>query len=116
MTPHAVATGSLQLCLYIKSRRPCNIRVPSSWGCVLARHLVDLTVAVRAAPADVREEARACFEEIVDGLAGIPQGHTFWDSVRGTRLCLMVRGWSFFYRVDGETVRIVDVLREVRLK
>ncbi len=117
MTPHAVAPGrSLQLCLYIEHRQSCNIRVPSSWGCALVRQLIDLAVAERAAPARVREEARACFEEIADGLAGIPQDHVFWDSVRGNQLCLLVRGWSFFYTVDGDTLRIVEVCREVRLK
>jgi hypothetical protein len=86
-------------------------------GVVLTRHLIDFKVAaVRAAPADVREEARACFEEIAEGLAGIPQNHVFWDSVRGTRLCLVVRGWSFFYSVHRETLRIVEVCPDLRWK
>ena len=79
----------------------------------MTRHLIAFTTAVGAAPVDVSEEARACFEEIADALAEIPQNHAFWDSVRVTRLCLLVRGWSFFYSVDGETLRIVEVRREV---
>jgi hypothetical protein len=67
---------------------------------------------VGAAPVDVSEEARARFEEIADGFAGIPQDSVFWNSVRVTPLCLVVRGWSFFYSVDGETLRVVEVRRK----
>jgi hypothetical protein len=83
-------------------------------GALLTHHLIDFRAAVGAVPADVGEEARGCFEEIANGLTGIPEDHAFWGSVRDTRLCLLVRGWSFFYSLDGETLRITEVRREVR--
>jgi hypothetical protein len=76
---------------------------------VLSRCVIEFLPAVEAAPADVREEARARFEEITEGLEGIPKTSPFRDSVRISRLCLVVRGWSFFYNIDSETLRISEV-------
>jgi hypothetical protein len=78
----------------------------------LARHIVDFTAPAGAAPADVREKARARFQEVADELAGIPPDSVFWNSVRDTQLCLVVRGWSFFYSVDEETLSIVEVCKK----
>ncbi len=78
----------------------------------MARHVIDFTAPAGAAPAEVREEARVRFEEIAEGLAGIPPDSVFWNSVRDTQLCLVVRGWSFFYSVDAETISIVEVCKK----
>ena len=64
---------------------------------------------VESTPVYVRQEARLRFEEIVEGLEGIPMESAFWASVRVSRLCLVVRGWSFFYTLDGETLRVMEV-------
>ena len=64
---------------------------------------------VESTPVYVRQEARLRFEEIVEGLKGIPGESAFWASVRVSRLCLVVRGWSFFYTIDGETLRVMEV-------
>jgi len=64
---------------------------------------------VESTPVYVRQEARLRFEEIVEGLEGIPTESAFWASVRVSRLCLVVRGWSFFYTLDGETLRVMEV-------
>jgi hypothetical protein len=65
--------------------------------------------ALRGAPNDVREEARERFEEIAEGLQGIAPDSVFWESVRVSRLCLVVRGWSFYYTVEDETLRVIEV-------
>jgi hypothetical protein len=65
--------------------------------------------ALRGAPKEVREEARARFEEIAEGLEGIPADSVFWESVRVSRLCLVVYGWSFYYTLDDETLRVTEV-------
>jgi len=67
--------------------------------------------ALIGAPADVRDEACSRFEQIVEGLAGIPADNVFWASVRVSRLCLVVRGWSFFYELDDGTLRVTGVRR-----
>lgn len=85
-------------------------------GALLSRQIIDFTAPMGAVPPEVSEKARAAFEEIADGLAGIPQGSVFWDSVRATQLRLGVRGWSFFYTVDGKRLRIVEVRRDARKK
>jgi hypothetical protein len=64
---------------------------------------------VADAPEGVCAEARFRFEEISEGLQGIPPDSPFWASVRVSRLCLVVRGWSFFYYVDDETLRVTSV-------
>jgi hypothetical protein len=43
-------------------------------------------------------------------MEGIPETSAFWDSVRISRLCLVVKGWSFFYTVLGSTL-LVDEIR-----
>ena len=68
--------------------------------------------ALRAAPKAVRKEARERFEEIAEGLQGIPPDSAFWASVRVSRLCLVVRGWSFFYTLEDETLRVTEVRAE----
>jgi hypothetical protein len=78
------------------------------WGALLARHIIDFTAHAAAVPEDVHEEARARFQEVAEGLGGIPPDSVFWNSVRDTQLCLVVRGWSFFYNVDAETLSIVE--------
>jgi hypothetical protein len=67
--------------------------------------------ALRVAPAKVREEAQVRFEEIAAGLEGIPDGSVFWESAKVSVLRLVVRGWTFFYTLDGETLRVTDVRR-----
>jgi hypothetical protein len=64
---------------------------------------------VESTPVYILQEARLRFEEIAEGLEGIPQESAFWASVRVSRLCLVVRGWSFFYTLDGETLRVTEV-------
>jgi hypothetical protein len=64
---------------------------------------------VESTPVYVRQEARLRFEEIAEGLEGIPRESVFWASVRVSRLCLVVCGWSFFYTLDGETLRVMEV-------
>jgi hypothetical protein len=68
-----------------------------------------LPTDVGAAPKPVCAEARIRFEEIAQGLQGIPQDSPFWASVRVSRLCLVVRGWSFYYSLEGETLRVTEV-------
>jgi len=61
------------------------------------------------APALVCAEARLRFDEIVEGLQGIPPESPLWASVRISRLCLVVRGWRFYYMIDDETLRVTAV-------
>lgn len=75
----------------------------------LAHRVIMVQPRIEAAPKSVRDEARLRFEEIAEGLEGIPQDSAFWASVRVSRLCLVVRGWSFFYTLDGETLRVTEV-------
>jgi hypothetical protein len=75
----------------------------------LGRRVVMKTANVADAPEAVCAEARVRFEEIADGLSGIPPDSPFWASVRISRLCLVVRGWSFFYIIDDETLRVTSV-------
>jgi hypothetical protein len=60
------------------------------------------------APTAVCAEARVRFEEIAGALEGIPQDSPFWASARVSRLCLVVRGWTFFYAVDGDTLLVTE--------
>lgn len=76
------------------------------------RHRVIMVLpALVAAPEEVREEARSRFEQIAGALDGIPPDNAFWASARVSRLCLVVRGWSFFYELDDGTVRVTGVRR-----
>jgi len=70
--------------------------------------------AARIAPDDVLEEARSILEDLLGSLALIPSESVFWDSMRASRLCLVVRGWSFLYGFEGETLRVTEVRRAVR--
>jgi hypothetical protein len=60
-------------------------------------------------PKTVCAEARLRFEEIAAALQGLPTDSPFWASVGVSRLCLIVRGWCFFYSIDAETLRVTDV-------
>jgi hypothetical protein len=75
----------------------------------LSRRVIMLHPDLEAVPKAVRDEARSCFEEIAEGLEGIAVDSAFWASVRVSRLCLVVRGWSFFYELDDETLRVTAV-------
>jgi hypothetical protein len=67
--------------------------------------------AATAVPDPVREEAQRRLEEIAEGLQRIPPESPFWESVRVSRLCLVVRGYSFYYTLDEDTLRVTDVRR-----
>jgi hypothetical protein len=75
----------------------------------LGHRVIMVQPALRGAPKEVREEARERFEEIAEGLHGIPSDSVFWESVRVSRLCLVVRGWSFYYTLEDETLRVIAV-------
>jgi len=64
---------------------------------------------IERTPVYVRQEARLRFEEIAEGMENIPKDSVFWVSVRVSRLCLVVHGWSFFYTIDGESLRVIEV-------
>ena len=70
--------------------------------------------AARIAPDDVLEEARSILEDLLASLSLIPSDSVFWASMRASRLCLVVRGWSFLYGFQGETLRVTEVRRAVR--
>ncbi|TMA28731.1 MAG: hypothetical protein E6J78_04780 [Deltaproteobacteria bacterium] len=74
----------------------------------MTRH-IEFSPAALAAPEKIHLEARKRFAEIAEGLEGIPETSPFWESVRISRLCLVVRGWSFFYTVQGSTLLVVEV-------
>lgn len=78
----------------------------------MGHRVIMVEPALRAAPRAVRDEARERFEEIAEGLQGIPADSAFWASVRVSRLCLVVRGWSFFYTLEDETLRVIEVRAE----
>lgn len=61
------------------------------------------------APVYVRQEARIRLEQLVEGLKHIPADNVFWASARVSRLCLVVHGWSFYYTLEGGTLRVTDV-------
>ena len=75
----------------------------------MGHRVIMVDPALRAAPKAVREEARERFEEIAEGLQGIPADSVFWESVRVSRLCLVVHGWSFYYSLEDETLRVTEV-------
>jgi hypothetical protein len=75
----------------------------------LSRRVIMDDHAVRAAPKVIRHEARKCFEEIAEGLEGIPADSVFWESVRVSRLCLIIYGWAFYYEIDDKTLRVKEV-------
>ena len=77
----------------------------------MSHRVIMIQPALKAAPKDVRDEAQERFIEIAAGLEGIPPDSVFWESVRVSRLCLVVRGWSFFYTLEDETLRVIDVKR-----
>ncbi|TMB26749.1 MAG: hypothetical protein E6J62_04010 [Deltaproteobacteria bacterium] len=60
-------------------------------------------------PEAVRVEARSRLEEITLALQEIPPDSPFWASVQVSQLCLVVRGWSFFYEIEPETLRVTNV-------
>jgi hypothetical protein len=78
----------------------------------LTRRVIMVEPAIEAAPAEIRAEAKARFDEIAEGVEGIAEDNPFWASVTVSRLCLNVRGWSFFYTLDDGTLRVTDVRRD----
>jgi hypothetical protein len=77
-------------------------------------HRVVFTEAACAAPPEVCEEARAILQDLLGSLSLIPSDSVFWDSMRASRLSLDVRGWSFLYGFEGETLRVTGVRRPAR--
>jgi hypothetical protein len=75
----------------------------------LTHRVIMVEPGLRSAPQKIRDEAQRRFQEIAEGLAGIPADNVFWLSVKVSRLCMVVGGWSFFYTVDDETLRVIDV-------
>ncbi|MFL5393586.1 MAG: hypothetical protein ACJ79W_13795 [Myxococcales bacterium] len=74
----------------------------------MAHRVVMKPVNLGEAPTAVCAEARVRFEEIAAALKGIPEDSPFWASARVSRLRLVVRGWSFFYAVDGDTLLVTE--------
>ena len=74
----------------------------------LARRVV-MPLTIADAPKAICAEARLRFEEITLALQGIPPESPFWASVRVSQLCLIVRGWCFFYSIESETLRVTEV-------
>jgi hypothetical protein len=75
----------------------------------LTRRIIEFAPVALVAPSEIYEEARARFDEIAEGLEGIPPVSIFWESVRVSRLCLVVGGWSFYYTIDVLTLRVIEV-------
>lgn len=75
----------------------------------MTRRVIMVHPALVAAPEAVREEARRRFREIAEGLSCILANSPFWESVAVSRLCLVVEGWSFFYTLDDETLRVIEL-------
>jgi hypothetical protein len=80
-------------------------------GDPLTRRVIMSEAALEAAPAEVRAEAQRRFDEIAAGVDRIPPESPFWKSADISRLCLMVRGWSFFYTLEPRTLRVTEVRR-----
>jgi hypothetical protein len=77
----------------------------------MSHRVIMVEPAVAPVPEEVRERARQRFQEIAEGLDGIPPDSPFWASVQVSRLCLVVSGWTFFYTLDEETLRVTEVRR-----
>jgi len=75
----------------------------------MSHRVIMVDPALAPAPQSVRDEARTRFQEIAEGLSGISPDSPFWASVQVSRLCLVVSGWSFFYTLDEETLRVTEV-------
>jgi len=75
----------------------------------MIHRVVMLDPVLEATPEYIRQEARLRFEEISEGVENIPSESAFWASVKVSRLCLMVRGWSFYYTFDGDILRVEEV-------
>ena len=75
----------------------------------MIHRVVILEPVLEATPVYVRQEARLRFEEIAEGVQNIPPESAFWASVKVSRLCLVVHGWSFFYTFEGDTLRVEEV-------
>jgi len=78
-------------------------------GVAMGRRIVMDDHVVEATPVYVRQEARLRLEEIAEGMEGIPPDSAFWASIRVSRLCVVVRGWSFFYTCNPEMLRVTEV-------
>ena len=68
-----------------------------------------MSANVTDAPEIIRVEARIRFQEIAEGLQGIPPDSPFWASVAISRLCLIVHGWCFYYAIDDKTLRVTTI-------
>ena len=75
----------------------------------MSHRVIMVDPALAPAPQSVRDEARTRFQEIAEGLSGISPDSPFWASVQVSSLCLVVSGWSFFYTLDEETLRVTEV-------
>ena len=75
----------------------------------MGRRVIIDDQVVEAAPVYVRQEARLRLEEISEGMEGILPDSAFWASIRVSRLCVVVRGWSFFYTCDAKRLRVTEV-------
>jgi hypothetical protein len=78
----------------------------------LTRRVIMEPSVLEGAPIGIHAEAHARFDEIAAGVESIPDDSPFWASADVSRLCLMVRGWSFFYTLDARTLRVVEVRRD----
>jgi hypothetical protein len=68
-----------------------------------------MSADLQDAPKAVCAEARLRFEEIAVALQELPVDSPFWASVGVSRLCLIVRGWCFYYAIEDETLRVSEV-------
>ena len=66
----------------------------------MGHRVIMVQPALRAAPKTVRDEARERFEEIAEGLQGIPVDSPFWISTKDSVLQIDVKKWRVVYRVD----------------
>jgi hypothetical protein len=74
-----------------------------------AHRSVEFARATGAAPPEVREEARLILQDLSDSLEAFPEDSVFWESIGERRLCLEVRGWSFYYGFEGDTLLVNEV-------
>ena len=78
------------------------------------RAKIEFASAAQRAPSDVRSEAQKRLQELATSLSAIPPENPFWESMRISRLCLVVESWSFLYSFEGETLRVDEVRETVR--
>jgi len=86
-----------------------SVDPPNSLEVLLTRGEIEFAEVVQRVPADVQEEARVQLESIAESLRAVPRAHVFRKSLGQSRLCLIVRGWSFYYEVDDQMLRVTYV-------